>query len=232
MSVQDQLESIRPAVAGLAGTSTVQDDSCDERSAHVQLDDVGHSFDGDDWLFRHTTMTLYPRRVYALVGPSGSGKSTLLSIVAGWQQPAQGKVIRVSCGRVCWVLQNPHGVARRKVIDHVALPYISRGDRRNEAEEHALSLLRVFGLDHLAAKQFRDLSGGEAQRLMLARAVASHAGLLLVDEPTAQLDLATAASVNRTLHGLSISGAIVVVATHDPRTRDACTDIIDLRDYQ
>ena len=89
-----------------------------------------------------------------------------------------------------------------------------------------------FGLDHLAAKQFRDLSGGEAQRLMLARAVASHAGLLLVDEPTAQLDLATAASVNRTLHGLSISGAIVVVATHDPRTRDACTDIIDLRDYQ
>lgn len=145
MSVQDQLESIRPAVAGLAGTSTVQDDSCDERSAHVQLDDVGHSFDGDDWLFRHITMTLYPRRVYALVGPSGSGKSTLLSIVAGWQQPAQGKVIRVSCGRVCWVLQNPHGVARRKVIDHVALPYISRGERRNEAEEHALSLLRVFG---------------------------------------------------------------------------------------
>ena len=54
----------------------------------------------------------------------------------------------------------------------MALPYISRGDRRNEAEEHALSLLRVFGLDHLAAKQFRDLSGGEAQRLMLARAVA------------------------------------------------------------
>ena len=69
-------------------------------------------------------------------------------------------------------------------------------------------------------------------KTMLARAVASHAGLLLVDEPTAQLDLATAASVNRTLHGLSISGAIVVVATHDPRTRDACTDIIDLRDYQ
>ena len=67
MSVQDQLESIRPAVAGLAGTSTVQDDSCDERSAHAQLDDVGHSFDGDDWLFRHITMTLYPRRVYALV---------------------------------------------------------------------------------------------------------------------------------------------------------------------
>ncbi len=232
MSGQDQLEPMRSTITGLAGTSTVRNDPGDGRSAHVKLDDVGHSFDGDDWLFRHITMTLHPRRVYALVGPSGSGKSTLLSIIAGWQQPAQGTVIRASCGRVCWVLQNPHGVARRKVIDHVALPYIARGERRNEAEEHALALLRVFGLDHLAAKQFRDLSGGEAQRLMLARAVASHAGLLLVDEPTAQLDLATAASVNRTLHGLSISGAIVVVATHDPRTRDACTDIIDLRDYQ
>ena len=75
MSGQDRLESIRPAVAGLAGTSTVQDNSGDEQSAHVKLDDVGHSFDGDDWLFRHITMTLYPRRVYALVGPSGSGKS-------------------------------------------------------------------------------------------------------------------------------------------------------------
>jgi putative ABC transport system ATP-binding protein len=67
---------------------------------------------------------------------------------------------------------------------------------------------------------------------MLARGVASHAGLLLVDEPTAQLDLNTAATVNEHLHNLSMSGAIVVVATHDPRTRDACTDLIDLRDWQ
>ena len=203
-----------------------------EDGFEVKMRDVDFSYIEGNRVITDSAFMANPGEIVALVGPSGSGKSTLLSIVAGWQQPAQGKVIRVSCGRVCWVLQNPHGVARRKVIDHVALPYISRGDRRNEAEEHALSLLRVFGLDHLAAKQFRDLSGGEAQRLMLARAVASHAGLLLVDEPTAQLDLATAASVNRTLHGLSISGAIVVVATHDPRTRDACTDIIDLRDYQ
>ena len=90
----------------------------------------------------------------------------------------------------------------------------------------------AFGLEEAADKPFKDLSGGEAQRLMLARGIASGAGLMLVDEPTAQLDLSTAITVNERLNNLSMSGAIVVVATHDPRTRDACTDLIDLRDYQ
>ncbi|WP_170112499.1 ATP-binding cassette domain-containing protein [Bifidobacterium catulorum] len=206
----------------------------DHATRRVTLTDVGHSFDktGGDMLFRHLTVTLLPRHVYALTGPSGSGKSTLLSIIAGWTKPVTGVVERFDCGRVCWVLQNPHGVARRSAVDHVALPFIARGERRRDARSHAMELLRAFGLESLAFKPFRDLSGGEAQRLMLARGVASRAGLLLVDEPTAQLDLNTAATVNEHLHSLSLSGSIVVVATHDPRTRDACTDLIDLRDWQ
>ena len=200
----------------------------------VLLQDVGHTFDrtGEDMMFQHLTMTLLPKHVYALVGPSGSGKSTLLSIIAGWVKPFSGSVERIDCGRVAWVLQNPHGVARRTALDHVALPFIARGMRRHDANQQAEELLDAFGLDEVGAKLFKDLSGGEAQRLMLARGMASGAGLLLVDEPTAQLDLHTAATVNQRLHHLSMSGAIVVVATHDPRTRDACTDLIDLRDYQ
>lgn len=200
----------------------------------VHLTDVGHTFDrtGEDMLFRHLTLTLLPRHVYALTGPSGSGKSTLLSIVAGWVKPYAGRVERVGCGRIAWVLQNPHGVARRAALDHVALPFVARGERRRDAQNHARELLDAFGLSDVESKPFKDLSGGEAQRLMLARGVASGAGLLLVDEPTAQLDLNTAATVNERLNNLSMSGAIVVIATHDPRTRDACTDLIDLRDYQ
>lgn len=95
-----------------------------------------------------------------------------------------------------------------------------------------MDLLEAFGLETLSHKPFRDLSGGEAQRLMLARGVASDAGLLLVDEPTAQLDPHTALTVNEHLHQASLGGAIVVVATHDLHTRDACTDLIDLGDYQ
>lgn len=200
----------------------------------VILSDVGHTFDrtGEDMLFQHLSLTLLPRHVYALTGPSGSGKSTLLSIIAGWTKPYAGEVRCVGCGRVAWVLQNPHGVARRAALDHVALPFVARGERRRDAELHARELLDAFGLAEVANKPFKDLSGGEAQRLMLARGVASGAGLLLVDEPTAQLDLTTAATVNERLNALSMSGAIVVIATHDPRTRDACTDLIDLRNYQ
>ncbi|WP_298048001.1 ATP-binding cassette domain-containing protein [uncultured Bifidobacterium sp.] len=200
----------------------------------VYLNDVGHAFDstGEDMLFRHLTLTLRPRRVYALVGPSGSGKSTLLSIIAGWTKPYAGDVSRVDCGRVTWVLQNPHGAARRTALDHVSLPFIAQGECRRDADFHARELMDAFGLEEAADKPFKDLSGGEAQRLMLARGIASGAGLMLVDEPTAQLDLSTAITVNERLNNLSMSGAIVVVATHDPRTRDACTDLIDLRDYQ
>ncbi|MFR0555735.1 ATP-binding cassette domain-containing protein [Pseudoscardovia radai] len=203
-----------------------------DSGARVILDDVGHTFDHRDMLFRHVSLTLLPCHVYALTGPSGSGKSTLLSIIAGWVKPAEGQVRRERCGRVCWVFQNPHGVARRLAVDHVALPFLARGETRKQAEAHALELMDAFGLRHRAYARFSALSGGEAQRLMLARGVASHAGLLLVDEPTAQLDLHAADTVNERLHALSSSGAIVIVATHDPHTRDACTDVIDLRDFQ
>ena len=179
----------------------------------VTLRDVGHTFTGDTWLFRLLNADLRPDRVYALVGPSGSGKSTLLSILAGWAKPSEGSIQRLNIGKTSWVFQNPIGVARRSVIDHVMLPYLARGLER-------------------ASSEYRELSGGEAQRLMLARGVASGADLLLVDEPTAQLDVHTADTVNARLGALSRQGMIVVVATHDHRTRDAATDVIDLEDYQ
>jgi ABC-type lipoprotein export system ATPase subunit len=129
------------------------------------------------------------------------------------------------------VLQNPHGVARRTALDHVVLPLLARGLARRDAEARAAEILDRFALAAVADRQFRALSGGEAQRLMLARAVATAADLLLVDEPTAQLDLTTAATVNAVLAGIAQDDAIVVVATHDPHTRDACTRVLDLADH-
>lgn len=211
----------------------------DETGAQVLLHDVGHSFhasraghDGADMLFHGLTRRLDAGHVYALIGPSGSGKSTLLSIIAGWIAPLEGSVERLHCEQLHWVQQNPHGVAYRSALDHVALPFIARGEPRETANRHALALLAAFGLESLAVRRFCDLSGGEAQRLMLARGIATASQLLLVDEPTAQLDRHTAMEVNDHLHALSQAGVIVVIATHDPDTRDACTDVIDLRDYQ
>lgn len=194
----------------------------------VTLDALGHRFPGQSFLFRRLTATLLPDRVYALVGPSGSGKSTLLSILAGWVAPTEGTVVRAGIGRVGWVFQNPHGVARRSAIDHVALPLLARGLTRRQAESRGRELLADFGLLDAAPRDFAALSGGEAQRLMLARGIAAQPDLFLVDEPTAQLDARTATVVSRTLTGLASEGTVVVVATHDPGTRAACTDTIDL----
>ncbi|SNU01179.1 putative ABC transport system ATP-binding protein [Ruaniaceae bacterium KH17] len=198
----------------------------------VTASGLGHQFPEQPFLFRGLDLDLAEGRTYAVIGPSGSGKSTLLGILAGWITPTEGTVERPAGGDVGWVFQNPHGVYQRTALDHVSLPFIARGIRRGDAEQHALVLLEDFGLAHRAHAVFSKLSGGEAQRLLLARAVAAEPALLLVDEPTAQLDAATSMSVNASLGAMAGRGTIVVVATHDPDTRDACTDHISLADYQ
>lgn len=195
---------------------------------HLRAEGLGHAFPGSGFLFEDLTFQVSPGVPTAVVGPSGSGKSTLLSIIAGWQEPTRGTVIRDSLSTVCWVFQNPHGVARRTALDHVVLPLLTQGIDRHEAEGRAREVMSLFGLLDLAGRQFRQLSGGEAQRLMLARAVATRPDVLLVDEPTAQLDLATARTVNDVLAGVSQSGAVVLIATHDPNTRQACAEVLDL----
>jgi putative ABC transport system ATP-binding protein len=189
---------------------------------------LGHRFGEGNWLFRNLGLALIGGTLTGLVGPSGAGKSTLLSILAGWVPPAEGSVERIGIDRLGWVFQNPHGVARRTAIDHVALPLLARGLTRKEAERAAQAHLGEFNLTAVAKRVFSELSGGEAQRLMLARAVAAQVDLLLVDEPTAQLDRSAADTVNAVLSSLASRDMIVVVATHDPHTRAACQTVIDL----
>ncbi|GAA3590114.1 ATP-binding cassette domain-containing protein [Klugiella xanthotipulae] len=197
----------------------------------INLTDVSHSFSGQPQLFTHVTFSICSGEMVAIVGPSGSGKSTLLSILAGWQKPSEGEVLRSGIESISWVFQNPHGVAQRSALDHVSLPLLARGLGRSEADTEARRILEIFGLLELSHRPFSSLSGGEAQRLMLSRAVAKKPSVLLVDEPTAQLDMASAKTVNAVLSSLSGIDSIVVVATHDFHTRDACSRVIDLNDF-
>lgn len=198
----------------------------------LTLTDLGHGYRAERPLFAAIDAVMREGMSYAVVGPSGSGKSTLLGILAGDVAPAEGKVVRAPGTTVSWVFQNPHGVPRRTAIDHVVVPYLAKGIDRRTAEAEAAALLEDFGLTGIRDTQFRHLSGGEAQRLMLARAIACEPTLLLVDEPTAQLDMATSSLVNASLQRLRGDGRIVVIATHDPGTRGSCTDVLDLADYQ
>lgn len=199
-----------------------------DEETRLVLHGVGHGWNDGPPLFEGLSATLRPGEVTALTGPSGSGKSTLLSIIAGWLLPTSGLVERVKIDRTHWVFQNPYGQPSRKTRDHVSYPFLARGLRRSEADREASELLGRFGLEDRGDRPFADLSGGEAQRLMLARAVASFPDLLLVDEPTAQLDRAAARTVNDVLAGLADAGSIVLVATHDADTIRACNGSIDL----
>ncbi len=198
----------------------------------VTLDNLGHHFVPGQWLFRGLTAQLYSGEVYALVGPSGSGKSTLLSLIAGWVNPVEGKVVKPEDGRISWVFQNPYGIAHRSALDHVVFPLLAEGITRNEAETAALKIMGTFAIDHIAQQNFSSLSGGEAQRLMLARAVATKPALFLIDEPTAQLDLHTRQEVNAAIAHLANRNTVVIVATHDEETKNTCTQVVDLRYYQ
>ncbi|MCL2596007.1 MAG: ATP-binding cassette domain-containing protein, partial [Promicromonosporaceae bacterium] len=139
---------------------------------------------------------------------------------------------RIGVDHIGWVFQNPHGVARRTALDHVAQPFLHRGETPKVARKKAEPILAEFGLGELPNRLFRELSGGEAQRLMLARAVATASDVLLVDEPTAQLDRASADTVNQVFARLARDSTAVIVATHDPQTRDVCQRVIDLGEAQ
>lgn len=197
----------------------------------VTLTGVGHRFGTTDWLFRSLDYCFRPGTTTAVTGPSGSGKSTLLAIMAGSLRPTEGSVERETDQTVRWVFQNPFGVPRRTAIDHVILPLLAQGKERTTARQEALETMSLFGLADVADRLFGQLSGGEAQRLMLSRAVMGQPDVLLVDEPTAQLDHHAAAIVAGVLSSLAMTGAAVAVATHDPMARDACDSTIDLGDY-
>jgi len=195
---------------------------------NIQVNAIAHWFPGTSCLFSDLSFDLHPGYITGITGPSGCGKTTLLSLLADWEKPKQGVINRTGIHRISWVFQNPYGIAYRTALDHVALPRLAFGATPSAASTYAYEILVKFGIQNTASRPFSALSGGEAQRLMLARALSSEPDLLLVDEPTAQLDTNTASEVTRTLCQLSNNDVIVVLASHDPSILNACDQIITL----
>lgn len=160
----------------------------------------------------------------AVTGPSGSGKSTLLHVVSGLHRPTAGAVAwpdlggdpRTRLALIATIFQAPSLLEPLDVAENVELPLLLAGARLDAAREAALSALDAVGLVGLAARMPHALSGGQAQRIAVARALAMRPRLILADEPTGQLDHDTAAQVMTTLiRAAERTGAALVVATHD-----------------
>ncbi len=179
---------------------------------------------GEVRALRGVSCTLRRGAQVALTGPSGSGKSTLLHLLAGLDTPTGGTIAWPGLdgspegrpGLIGMVFQGPSLLPPLDVTENIALPLLLAGFTETQARERATAALHDVGLDELAARLPEELSGGQAQRVAVARALAARPRVILADEPTGQLDSAHAAQVvGLLLDAATILGAALVLSTHD-----------------
>lgn len=202
----------------------------------ITLNGLTKSF-GRRVLWRNLDLTVEPGRVLALVGASGSGKTTLLNCMGLLDRPTSGQVLF----RGTDLTRLGPGRRRRFRRDHLGYLFqdyalienatvranLDVARRRGTRPDHAEALARV-GLAGREREGVHHLSGGEQQRVALARLIVKRPSLVLADEPTGALDSDNAAMVVDTLHRLSREGCAVVIATHDPAVRNACDSTLTL----
>jgi iron complex transport system ATP-binding protein len=164
------------------------------------------------------SLRLGSREFAALAGPNGAGKSTLLAVLAGVIAPASGQVPlpHPRAQKIAWLAQGAFSAWDMRVAEIAALGRLPhRGaDPTNRVE----AALAACGVAELAGRRMSEISGGEARRVLLARALATEAEVLLLDEPTAALDPAQAFAVLRLLRTEADRGRAVLAALHAPET--------------
>ena len=195
----------------------------------LSLSDAGIQID-ERWLVRHVSLDLAPGRLTALAGPNGSGKSTLLRLVSGLWTPTEGSVEldgrplrsytrRDLARRIAIVPQDTHLAFAFTVRETVAMgrhAHVSRFAREGPADRQAIDdAMTRADISHLADRLVTELSGGERQRVLIARSLATEAETILLDEPTANLDIAHALDVLALCRQLADEGRAIVVALHD-----------------
>ncbi|MCL4109067.1 UNVERIFIED_CONTAM: hypothetical protein GTU68_032190 [Idotea baltica] len=156
----------------------------------------------------------------ALLGRSGSGKSTLLNLLGGLDRPTSGTIHvdqqELSAFNSEMIFQAFNLIPTRTAVQNVEMPFIFSGVARSKRREKAMAMLESVGLKDRANHRPTEMSGGEQQRVAVARALANKPSLLLADEPTGNLDSTTAAEVVRTLIEYSDTNhTTVVLVTHD-----------------
>src|ERR1700752_179602 len=163
----------------------------------------------------------------AITGASGSGKSTLLHLLGGLELPDHGTIVldgtKEQRQQIGFVFQFHYLLPDLSAVENVALPLLIGRWRRNKAFERALELLCETGLDDRADHPISHLSGGEQQRVAVARALITEPKLLLADEPTGNLDDAISDQIGHTLVNYAHkNGAITIIATHSTRLARLC----------
>jgi putative ABC transport system ATP-binding protein len=193
-------------------------------------------------------MTIWPGEVVGLVGPSGSGKSTLLKCLGAVIEPTSGRMTlggqiiyedawkiadlrTLRRDRIGFIFQAPYLIPFLDVTDNVALLPMLAGMSDANSRSRALELLNALDVGHRAKAAVAQLSGGEQQRVSIARALANHPPVILADEPTAPLDSERALNVVRMLNQMAQEyQTAIIVVTHDEKIIPTFKRIYHIRD--
>lgn len=200
---------------------------------------------GEVVLFRNLEFSVSPGEMVAIVGESGSGKSSLLHLLAALDHPTEGEVwvadTRVGGlssraaaefrnRQVGYVWQFHYLLPEFTALENVAMPLLARGERKSAALENAALWLREVGLGNRLEHRSGELSGGEQQRVSLARALVTRPRLLLADEPTGDLDSRTAEAVFTMIQQMHAAhGLTSIVVTHSLEFAGRCGRVLRLK---
>jgi len=197
---------------------------------------------------REVNMNVAPGEVVGLIGPSGSGKTTLLKCLGAVVEPTSGRItlggeviydngwkisdLRVlRRDRIGFIFQAPYLIPFLDATDNVALLPMLAGRPNAEARARALELLQALGVAQRANAEISELSGGEQQRISIARALANRPPVILADEPTAPLDSDRGLSVVRILNQMASEyQTAIIVVTHDEKIIPTFKRIYNIRD--
>jgi tungstate transport system ATP-binding protein len=184
----------------------------------IVFDDVSISA-GAVTILDRIALTLRPGTPTVVIGPNGSGKTTLLRAAMGLTTPSHGRITwggreDVPPMRRAILLQRP-AMLRRSAAGNIRFALRAAGIPRSQCRSRIGELLGLVGLERLTDRPARRLSGGEQQRLALARALARDPTVLFLDEPTASLDPAATKAIEDVIHAVSRRGIKVVMSTHD-----------------
>ena len=214
-------------------------------AAVLHLNDVTKDFGGAPVL-SGITLDINSGETVAIMGPSGSGKSTLLHCMSGVLTPTSGQVLfkdavlsdasdaarsRTRLADFGFVFQDHQLLPELSALDNVALPAMLNGTSRSKARAKAQELLNHLGLGSMVDRRPGQVSGGQAQRIAIARALVTSPAVIFADEPTGALDQATGHEVMQLLTAVvQRTGAALVMVTHDSRVADWMERRIEIRD--
>jgi len=197
---------------------------------------------------KDVNMQVAPGEVVGLIGPSGSGKSTLLKALGAVIDPSGGRMTlgneviyddgwkiselrALRRDKIGFVFQAPYLIPFLDVTDNVALLPMLAGAPNNESRQRARKLLKALDVEHRAAAMPSQLSGGEQQRVAIARGLVNRPPVILADEPTAPLDSVRALTVIRILNDMAVKfGTAIIVVTHDEKIIPTFKRIYHIRD--